>query len=45
MPGIIRLGLATGLVAAFGNAGKYVTDGAKCARLAFIDRGRCSDLV
>ena len=41
MPGMIRPGSA----AAFGNAGKPVTDGAKCACLAFIDRHWCDHPV
>ena len=45
MPGIIWLGLATGPMIAFGNAGRPITDGVTCARRAFIDRHRCGQLV
>ena len=45
MPGIIRRGLATEPVVAFGNAGRSVTDGVKSVRHAFIDRQWCGHLV
>ncbi|RCK03886.1 hypothetical protein TH5_22975 [Thalassospira xianhensis MCCC 1A02616] len=45
MPGIIRPDLATEPIAAFGNAGRSITDGDKCACLAFVDRHWCDHLV